>query len=106
MKLKIRESSWSGWSENYKPREVTNIYDIELNKKYVIDKNEELVFTIEKINDDGIIIKTTEPFSDSKKGIDLFTNKTEFTVSFDEEIELTTPTMDFGCIFYLQLVNQ
>ena len=35
MKLKIIESSWSGWS-NDKPEEIEREYDIKLNEKYVI----------------------------------------------------------------------
>ena len=32
--LQIRESSWSGWDRDYKPKEVTRKYNIVLGKKY------------------------------------------------------------------------
>ena len=101
-KLEIKESSWSGWSENYKPEETTNDYDVFLDREYSIDSGG-LTFVIKEINKDNIVIETTEPFSDKEEGIDLFTKKTEFTIYLDKEIELTTPTMDAGDIYYLKL---
>ena len=47
-KLQIKESSWSGWSANYKPEEVTNEYDIVLGKEYIID-SDSFIFKIKKI---------------------------------------------------------
>ncbi len=105
-KLEIKESSWSGWSEDYEPEETTKEYEIVLNKEYVVNPNSlGLTFTIKKINKDSIVIETTEPFSDSKEGIDLYTKKTEFTVKAGETLELTTPTMDSGDIYYLRLIK-
>ena len=103
-KLKIRESSWSGWTEDYKPKEVTNEYDIILNKEYVI-KNDVFVFTIKEIGNDYIVIKTTNPFSDNEKGINLRTDKTEFTINSSKETKLMTPTMDAGYTYYLILTK-
>lgn len=39
MRLRIKQSSWSGWSEDYKPKEIEREYDVNLNKKYVIDSS-------------------------------------------------------------------
>lgn len=103
-KLEITESSWSGWSEDYKPEEVTKTYEIEKDKEYKID-NGGLIFTIKEINKDNIVIETKESYSDSKKGIDLRTEKKEFTISIDETTKLTTQTMDAGEIYYLKLVK-
>ena len=103
-KLKVIESSWSGWSKDYKPEEKTTLHDIILDKKYVINKGSlGLTFVIKKINKDSIVIETTEAFSDSKKGIDLNTKKKEFIVEKNKVLELTTPTMDAGGIYYLSL---
>ena len=33
MRLRIKQSSWSGWSEDYKPKENEREYDVNL-KKY------------------------------------------------------------------------
>lgn len=103
-KLQIKESSWSGWSEDYKPKEVTNKYDIVLEKEYKIN-SDRFIFKIKKINSKSIIIETKDAFSDSKHGINLRTNKKEFEVFLDKEIALTTPTMDAGEIYYLKLVK-
>lgn len=101
-KLRIKESSWSGWTQDYEPEEVTNEYEIVLGKKYSINSGN-LVFTIKKVNRNYIVIKTTEPFSDNDKGIDLNSNKKEFKVYFEKELELVTPTTDAGDIYYLTL---
>jgi hypothetical protein len=103
-KLQIKESSWSGWSANYKPEEVTNEYDIVLGKEYIID-SDSFIFKIKKINSKSIIIETKDAFSDSEDGIDLNTKKKKFEVFLDKEIKLTTPTMDEGKIYYLKLVK-
>ncbi len=103
-KLRIKESSWSGWTENYKPKEVTNDYEVVLDKEYSVD-SDYFKFKITKINKDSIIIQTESPYSDKEKGIDLNSKKTEFEIFLDKETELTTPTMDEGRIYYLQLVE-
>ena len=36
-KLRITESSWSGWTSDYQPKEVTKEYDVVLGKEYNID---------------------------------------------------------------------
>ena len=102
--LQIRESSWSGWDRNYKPKEVTKKYNIVLNKKYYTESGR-LQFVVKDINNDNIVIKTTSSFSDSKKGINLSSNKKVFKVYYDEELKLVTPTTDAGEIFYLQLIK-
>jgi hypothetical protein len=104
-KLVIKESSWSGWTENYKPKETIKEYDVILEKEYIINKNSiyDLSFEIKKINNNSIIIETKEPFSDNKKGIDLGSKKTSFEIHINEELELTSPTMDEGSIYYLTL---
>ena len=56
-KLKIKESSWSGWTENYEPDEVTNTYDVVLNKEYSIASSK-FQFKIEEVNSDNIVITT------------------------------------------------
>lgn len=103
-KLKVIKSSWSGWDEDYFPEDKTFEYDIELNKEYEVSKGSlGLTFTIKKINKDNIVIDTTEPFSDSEKGISLRTDKTEFVIEKGKTLKLTTPTMDAGNIYYLSL---
>ena len=103
-KLRIKESSWSGWTENYEPKEVTNDYEVVLDKEYSVD-SDNFKFKITKINKDSIIIQTESPYSDNEQGIDLNSKKTEFEIFLDKETTLTTPTMDAGRIYYLQLVK-
>ena len=104
MKLHIEESSWSGWDRDYKPKEVTRKYNIVLNKKYYT-KSGSLQFKVIKINEDNIIIKTTWPFSDNSKGINLNSNKTKFKVYYNKVLKLVTPTTDAGDIYYLKLIK-
>lgn len=103
-KLQIRESSWSGESENYKPEEVTNEYDIVLRKEYN-SNSDGFIFKIIKVNSDSIIIETKDSFSDQENGIDLNSTKKKFKVFFDKELKLITPTMDSGKVYYLKLVK-
>lgn len=101
-KLIIRESDWSGWSSEYVPDQKTEEFDVKLNKKYSADEGR-FVFTIKKINKDSIVVKTSSVYSDKEDGIDLGTNKTEFRITKDKELELNTPTMDAGYIYYLKI---
>ena len=103
-KLQIKESSWSGLSEDYKSNEVTHKYDIVLGKDYNID-NGRFGFKVIKINSDSIIIETKETYSDDENGIDLNSTKKKFEVFDDKEIKLTSTTMDAGYIYYLKLVK-
>ena len=121
MKLIIKQSSWSGWSKDYKPNEVENEYEIKLNEKYVIKttnitykKGEELVdeekeilsFNILEANDNSIRIKTNQVFSDNDdNSINLRTDKDEFIITTDKPLKLTTPTMDYGDIFIFTLIK-
>ena len=121
MKLKIVESSWSGWSKDYKPEEVEKEYDIELNKKYVIktrkfsykkdnewveEEREIFSFNVIEINDSSIKIQTYQPFSDNDDNtVNLQSDKKEFIITNEKELKLTTPTMDAGDIFILSLIN-
>lgn len=107
MRLRIKQSSWSGWAEDYKPKEIEREYDVNLNKKYVIDsstisfmkdgnlvkENREIFsFDIIEINEDNIKIRTYQPFSDGDNGrVNLLSNKKEFTISYGEPLELITP---------------
>lgn len=107
--LEITESSWSGWSEDYKPEEKTNKYNVELNKEYSINPNgmvDGLTFTIKEINKDNIVIETTTAFSDKEEGIDLRSDKKEFTIYLDKEKKLITPTMDAGDIYKIKLIKE
>ena len=103
-KLTIRESSWSGWSKDYEPEETTNEYEVVLNRKYNVDSGR-LQFVIEEINEDNIVIRTTDAFSDNEKGVDLRTDKKVFKIYLDEEKKLQTPTMDAGNIYYFTLTK-
>ena len=121
MKLKIVESSWSGWSKDYKPEEVEHEYDINLNEKYVIktskislkkdnewieEEREVFSFNIIEINESSIKIQTFQPFSDKDNGtINLFSDKKEFVITDEKPLKLTTPTMDSGEIFILSLIK-
>ena len=121
MKLRIVESSWSGWSKDYKPEEIEKEYDINLNEKYVIktrkfslkkdnewieEEREVFSFNIIEINGSSITIQTFQPFSDNDGGtINLNSDKKEFIITDKKLLKLTTPTMDAGEIFILSLIK-
>ncbi len=116
-KIKIVSSSWSGWSKDYVPKETESYCSLELNKKCVVKtrqyshadgkqyEEDILSFEVVKINDDSVVIHTFQNFSDSKKGIDLRSEKRDFVIKNGESIKLTTPTMDYGDIFTLTLLR-
>lgn len=101
--LTIKYRGWASTDRMQAPEEEES-FDVKLNEKYVVNEGHlGLTFTITKVNEDSIIIKTTEPFSDSETGINLRTDKTEFTIEKGNSITLTTPTMDAGEIYTLIL---
>lgn len=114
-KIKIISSSWSGWSENHESDETESYCEIELHKKCIVktrqisdsegneQKEEILSFEITAINTNSIDIHTLQVFSDNENGVDLQSNKQDFTIKLDEPLTLTTPTMDAGDIFTITL---
>lgn len=119
MRLRIKQSSWSGWSKDYKPKEIENNYEIENNKKYIIqtrefsfkkdgewvkEEREIFSFEINEINTDSITIHSFQPFSDSENGVNLQSNKQDFTIKINEPLKLVTTTMDQGEICILTLI--
>lgn len=121
MRLKILESSWSGWLVDYKSKEIEKEYDIKLNEKYVIkttkqsyvkdnkcvEEEEEIFsFKIIEINNCSIKIRTFQSFSDNDDNtVNLLSDKKEFIVTNEKPLKLTTPTMDAGEIFILSLIK-
>ena len=100
--LTVKESSWSGWSENHEPQETTKEYEVKLGKKYTVNYDV-LSFRIIRIKNDSIVIRTNEPFSEDETGINLNTSKRKFTIYLNKELILTTPTTDAGSIYYFNL---
>lgn len=121
MKLIIKQSSWSGWSKDYKPTEIEKEYEINTNEKYVVktatisyikdgkmveEEKEILSFNISEVNDNSIKINTYQVFSDNEDGtINLRTDKNEFIITTEKSLKLTTPTMDYGEIFIFTLIK-
>jgi len=106
MKLHIEESSWSGWTRDYKPNVKNYEYDIVLNKKYIVKTEkvkklffskdrESFSFVIEDIGEDYVIIKVNSSI--------LQYNSVQMEIKLNETIELTTPTMDCGEIYKISL---
>ena len=121
MKLNIKQSSWSGWSKDYKPEETEKQYDIKTNEKYIIKtrkisyiENGEMVereqeifsFEITEINSENIKIRTFQQFSGNDiNTINIISNKTEFEIAMNKTLKLVTPTLDYGDIFILTLIK-
>ncbi|MEE3342799.1 MAG: hypothetical protein VZS44_01765 [Bacilli bacterium] len=106
LKLKIKQTSWSGWVEEDNSSEKIEEFDVIKGKKYTFNSNSNLTFTITKITNNYIIIKTTEAFSDKKDEIDLTSKKTKFKINLDKELELATPQTDGGNNYYLLLTEE
>lgn len=117
-KIKIISSSWSGWSEDYEPEETESYCEIKLHEKCTVktrmhsttdseerEEKDVLSFEVTSINEDSIDIHTFQPFSDNEEGIDLRSDKQDFTIKFDETLELITPTMDAGDIFTFSITQ-
>jgi predicted small lipoprotein YifL len=103
LNLKVTATNWS-YGQNMQAPEEEFYYDVELDEKYTVKEGRlGLTFTITEINKDSIVIKTTEPFSEGEEGINLQSKQKEFTIKKGEKIRLTTPTMDAGGIYYLEL---
>ena len=121
MRLIIKHSSWSGWTKDYKPNENEYEFEIELNKKYVIEttkvsymngdelveeEREVLSFNVIEVNNNSIKINTYQVFSDNEDNtINLFSDKKEFIITTEKPLSLVTPTMDYGEIFIFNLVK-
>ena len=117
-KIKIISSSWSGWSEDYEPEETESYCEIKLHEKCTVktrmhsttdseewEEKDVLSFEVTSINEDSIDIHTFQAFSDNEEGIDLRSDKQDFTIKFDETLELITPTMDAGDIFTFSITQ-
>ncbi len=100
-KLVIRGTSWSGWNGGNSYKIDNEEFAILKGKEYTY--NNDFKFEIIKINDDSVVIKTKDAYSDSENGIDLHTTKTKFTITYEKELKLATPTMDVGTSYYLIL---
>ena len=120
MKLIIKQSSWSGWSKDYKPTEIEKEYEINTNEKYVVKtvtisrlkdgkwvegEEEILSFNISEVNDNSIKINTYQEFSGNENGINLRTYKKEFIITTEKPLKLITPTLDAGDIFIFTLIK-
>ena len=102
-KIKVTAKDWSGWSKDYKPTPKEFVYDIELNKEINLHDSYKFSFEIIKVTDSYVTIKTNQPMSDNETGIDLNSRKTEFNVEKGKKIKLTTPTMDAGGIYEIEV---
>ncbi len=79
-------------------------FDVEKGKVYTYGEDPlGLSYEITKINDDSIVIKTAESFHDVADNSNLDSTNKEFTISFNKEVVLQTPTMDTVVKYYLVL---
>jgi hypothetical protein len=104
-RIKIISSSWSGWSADYKPEEKESFCKLNLGGACSTDDGE-LSFTITNIDDNSVTIHTSEAFSDKEDGINLLSDKQDFTIKKGESLKLETPTMDAGFTYKLSIVAE
>ena len=104
-KIKITSSSWSGWSADYKPEEKESFCKLSLDDTCSTDDGE-LSFIITSFDDDSVTIHTSKAFSDKEDGINLLSDKQDFTIKKGESLKLETPTMDAGFVYKLSIVTE
>lgn len=120
MKIYIDELTWSGWTpEDFEPKLIKkHELEVMLNNKYVItalpvtrlnEKKEWVegikeVFSFEVIdlNEKYIKIKTNTNFRAIKNN-EVIANTDEYIIYLDEEIELSSNTLDMGWIYKIVL---
>lgn len=103
--LVLSERTWNEYgSDDSIVRELT------VKKGDIIFSNlqsfDEITFTITKSKRNSITIKTNQPMSlkeNEENKIDLQSEKTDFTLEKGNTIFLTTPTMDAGATYKLEL---
>ncbi len=102
-KLVLTEYTWSeyGVSSNKIVRE----FDVKEGNIIYSENSlsEDVTLTITKVDKDAITIETNQPMSCNSEGIDLNTTETKFVVKNGEKTILTTPTMDAGTNYELEL---
>ena len=113
MKLKIVESSWSGWTPDYKSEDYETEYELELNKKYIVDTwirrvchedVEEFSFEILEIFDSYIKIHTFQDYLGHNALNHNEYGSNEFLVVKGEILELSENKKDAGKIYKLFLL--
>ena len=102
--LTVYATHWASTDHMQAPEEEFYFDNLKVNEKYVVEEGSfVLTFTVTEINENSIVIKTTEPFSEGENGINLNSNQKEFTIERGGQIKLTTPSMDAGGIYKLRL---
>ena len=101
--LRVKTSSWSGWSKDYKPEEQTHYYSVEVGDTITFYPPEgQLSFTVTSIDRSKIVIKTDSPMALDEGGhANLGDTHTKFEIPGGETIILVTPTLDFGYMYYI-----
>jgi len=119
MKIYIEESSWSGWTLDYKPKIENKVYEIEKDKKIVVkivktghlneegklveEDKEDFSFKVVEINEYSIVIETNTPMSCEDKGVNLGSDETKFVIKKGNSVKLVTPTFDCGYIYTIEI---
>lgn len=117
MKLFVEESSWSGWTENYKPEIVNHEFEVVQGKTYNVgsiklmgakdkDWREEpkLAFSIKKIKNNQIVIRTDRKMCNEYISFNQIEDK--FEIKIGQALKLITPTKDQGNIFTFTLQSE
>ena len=114
MKLYVKESSWSGWTEDYVPKIKNHVFELDSKEDNIV-KMEKIYenggyidrpgfsFKIKKVRKDYVLIKTNCPMSAEGVGINMLSRETEFKIVKDQPLTLTTLTFDYGDIYTFEL---
>lgn len=104
--LHVLTSSWSGWSSDYEPKEIDYYFELKKEHSYSFPENigYEVAFTIVDVGDSGITIRFSEKLATSENGrINLSDLSDTYDISFDETLQVVTPTMDEGAKYIFTL---
>ena len=119
MKLKVIQTSWSGWedeaflsakekTQKEEPKAKEFLFNVAKKNRYVVNGIlGELSFEIIKIKENEIEIKTTEKFCLlAGNGKNMTKVYDKFVVSRENPLSIETPTFDMGDSYHLILVDE
>ena len=112
MKLYVEKSAWAGRRAPGTPpeRKIDDLeFELKKGEENILEQHTystvngkgvyKLYFTIIDIQEDYVIIKTSEPMSEGEEGIFLASKQTEYKIKKDEQTVLKTLSMDAGRIY-------
>lgn len=105
--LRVERQEWTGWSRKQPDPSTSKVHAAEGESFDLDGLGDTITFTVTEIDDGQVSVKSSSALdrrSGDDSGIDLTTDDTEFEFSDSSPLEVSTPTMDGGVTFTLQVV--